>query len=99
MLKIKKRIELVGSPGMTSSKRLRNGEVEIRLRDGRMLKHYTHAARGSSLNPMTRTEEDAKALDLLAPVLGKHRAELLIAAVWNIESIKDMRKLRSLYRA
>ena len=44
--------------------------------------HYTQAARGSSVNPMTREEEDEKALDLLAPVLGKKRAQTLIAAVW-----------------
>jgi 2-methylcitrate dehydratase PrpD len=99
VLKVKARVELVGSPAMTSNKRLRNGEVEISLHDGRTLKHYTHAARGSSLNPMTREEEDVKALDLLAPVLGKPRAKALIAAVWDLEKIKDMSKLRSLYRA
>ncbi len=99
VLKVKQRVELVGSPEMTSSKRLRNGEVEIVLRDGRKLKHYTHAARGSSHNPMTRKEEDAKALDLLAPVLGKQRAELLIDTVWNIEKIKDVRAMRRLLRA
>ena len=84
---------------MTSSKRLRNGEVEITLRDGRTLKHYTHAARGSSQNPMTRKEEDEKALDLMAPVLGKARALNLAASVWSIENIADARKLRRLYCA
>jgi hypothetical protein len=49
--------------------------VEVTLRDGRTLRHYTHAARGSNLNPMTREEENAKALDLVAPVLGRRRAE------------------------
>ena len=98
VLKLKERIELVGSPEMSSSRRRRNGEVEIMLRDGRTLKLYVHAARGSSENPMTRREEDVKALDLLAPVLGKRRAGELIDTVWNIEKITDVRKLRRLYR-
>lgn len=97
--KLKRRIELVGVPEMTNVKRRWHGEVEVRLRGGRTLKHYTYAARGSSFNPMTRKEENAKALDLLAPVLGRRRAELLIDAVWNIEAIADVRELRGLYRA
>lgn len=99
VVKLKQRIELVGSPGMTDPRRRWHGEVEIVLRDGRRLKHYTYAARGSSYNPMTREEENAKALHLLAPVLGRKRAETLIAAVWNIEQLKNARALGKLCRA
>ncbi len=99
VVKLKRRIELVGSPGMTDPRRRWHGEVEIVLRDGRRLKHYTYAARGSSYNPMTREEQNAKALHLLAPVLGRKRAETLIAAVWNIEQLKDARALGKLCRA
>ena len=84
---------------MTDPQRRWHAEVEITLRDGRTLKHYTYAARGSSYNPMTREEENAKALDLLAPVLGRRRAETLIATVWNIEKLKDARVLGALCRA
>ena len=98
VVRFKKRITLIGSPKLTDVKRRWHGEVEIALRDGRTLKHYTHAVRGSSYNPITPEEENAKALDLLAPVLGRRRAGLLIEAVWCIEKIKDMRKFRSLCR-
>jgi hypothetical protein len=35
----------------------------------------------------------------MAPVLGRKRAEALIAAVWNVEKIKDARALGALCRA
>ena len=47
---------------------------------------------------MTREEENAKALDLLSPVLGVRRAQGLIAAVWSIDKIRDVRALRAYYR-
>ncbi len=106
VVKLKKRIELVGVPPATgagnrwSEDRGRwQGEVAVTLRDGRTLRHYSHAARGSNHNPMTREEENAKALDLMAPVLGRKRAEALIAAVWGIEKIRDARALGALCRA
>jgi hypothetical protein len=48
---------------------------------------------------MTREDEDAKALDLLAPVLGVKRARSVIEAVWNLEKLKDARALGKLVRA
>jgi hypothetical protein len=83
---------------MTDVKRRWHAEIEIKLKNGRRLKHYTYAARGSSYNPMTREEENAKALDLLSPVLGVRRAQGLIAAVWSIDKIRDVRALRAYYR-
>lgn len=99
VVRFKERIELIGSPKLTDPKRRWHGEVAISLRGGRTLKHYTHAVRGSSYNPMTPEEENAKALDLLAPVLGTRRAGRLIDAVWNIENFRDMREIRGLCRA
>jgi len=106
VVKLKKRVQLVGIPPAAgtgnrwSADRGRwQGEVEVTLRDGRTLKHYSYAARGSNHNPMTREEENAKALDLVAPVLGRKRAEALIAAVWSIERITNARTLGALCRA
>jgi len=47
---------------------------------------------------MTRAEVDAKAADLMTPVLGAKRARDLIDAVWAIESVADVRGLRPLLR-
>jgi len=99
VVKLRNRIELAGNLEASSPKLRWYAKVEITLRDGRTLEHYTHAARGSSVNPMTRKEEDEKALDLLAPVLGKKRARTLIATVWDVEKLKDARALGKLCRA
>jgi 2-methylcitrate dehydratase PrpD len=99
VVRLRDRIELTGDLEVSTPKLRWYAKVEITLRDGRTLEHYTRAARGSSENPMTREEEDAKALDLLAPVLGKKRAQTLIATVWNVEKLKDARELGKLCRA
>jgi 2-methylcitrate dehydratase PrpD len=99
VLDLRRRIELYGDDALTKAMPSRQGIVEIRLRDGRALRHHTKAVRGTSDNPMTRAEVDAKSYDLLAPVLGKARARRLCDAIWGIEKIKDIRKLRPLLQA
>jgi hypothetical protein len=74
----------------------RQGIVELTLRDGRSLRHHTTAVRGTTENPMTRAEVDAKSYDLIAPVAGKARARKLCDAVWNLEKLSDVRRLRPL---
>lgn len=71
--------------------------MDVRLKDGRTLKHQTMAAKGSYENPLTPAEENEKALDLIAPVLGKRRSGALLAALWDFENIKNVRSLRRLY--
>jgi 2-methylcitrate dehydratase PrpD len=93
---LKQRIELLGREDFEHP---RQGMVEIRTRDGRVLKHHTAAVRGTSANPLTREDVDAKCYDLTAPILGKHRARKLIDAVWNIEKVADMRSFRPLLKA
>ena len=99
VLDLRSRIELYGDDALTKVMPSRQGIVEIRLRDGRELRHHTKAVRGTSDNPMTRAEVDAKSYDLLAPVLGKSRARRLCDAIWGIEKMKDVRKLRPLLQA
>ena len=45
---------------------------------------------------MSREQVAAKSRDLLLPVIGARRTEKLIATVWDIEKVRDMRKLRPL---
>jgi 2-methylcitrate dehydratase PrpD len=96
VLEIRKRIELRGDDALTRAMPSRQGIVEMRLRDGRSLRHHTTAVRGTAENPMSRAEVDAKSYDLIAPVIGKARARKLCDAVWNLEGLKDVRKLRAL---
>jgi 2-methylcitrate dehydratase PrpD len=99
VLALRQRIELHGDDAMTKVMPSRQSIIEITLRDGRELRHHTKAVRGTSDNPMKRAEVDFKSHDLLAPVLGKARARKLCDAVWDLEKIKDARKLRPLLQA
>jgi len=96
VLEFRKKIELHGDDALTKTMPARQAIVEIILRDGRSLRHHTVAVRGTAENPMTRAEVDAKSYDLIAPVIGKARARKLCDAVWNLEGLKDVRKLRPL---
>jgi 2-methylcitrate dehydratase PrpD len=96
VLALRKRIRAVGDPALTDIERRWRCVMEIRLRDGRVLHHQTMAAKGSYENPLTREEEQEKALDLLVPVLGQKRSAALLAALWDFESVKDVRALRKL---
>jgi 2-methylcitrate dehydratase PrpD len=70
--------------------------VEITTRSGARLRHHTKAVRGTATNPMSRDEVAAKSRDLLAPVIGRRRTERLINAVWAVERLRDVRRLRPL---
>jgi 2-methylcitrate dehydratase PrpD len=96
---LRSRIELYGDDALTRAMPSRQGVVEITLRDGRELRHHTKAVRGTAENPMARAEVDAKSYDLIAPVIGSRRARKLCDALWRLESIDDVRKLRPLLRA
>jgi 2-methylcitrate dehydratase PrpD len=99
VLALRKRVELKGDDALSKAMPRREGIVEIRLADGRELVHHTRAVRGTPENPMTRAEVEAKAVDLIAPVLGRERAAKLCAAIWTIEKIRDVRALRRLLQA
>ena len=96
VLAVRKRVEVVGDPKLTNALRRWCCVMEITLKNGRKLKHQTMAAKGSPENPLNRRDEEEKALGLIAPVLGKRRAQALLAALWNFDRIKDVRSLRKL---
>jgi 2-methylcitrate dehydratase PrpD len=99
VLELRKRVELRGDDALTRAMPRREGVVELKLVDGRELAHHTRAVRGTPENPMTRDEVEAKALDLVKPVIGAARSAKLCAAIRNIEKIRDVRALRALLRA
>jgi 2-methylcitrate dehydratase PrpD len=99
VLALRKRVELYGDDKLTRAMPSRQGKVEIRLKDGRTLNIHVKAVRGTADNPMTRAEVDEKAYHLIAPILGARRARALCDAVWAIDRMRDVRKLRPLLRA
>jgi 2-methylcitrate dehydratase PrpD len=98
VLELRERIEVVGDPDLTDDQRRWRCVMDVKTRDGRTLRHQTMAAKGSFENPLTREEEEEKALDLIVPLLGQARSVELLAQLWNFESIADVRTLRPLYQ-
>ena len=47
-------------------------------------------------SPSTSDEVEAKERDLLTRVLGQEKTNQLIAAIWDLESLKSLRDLRPL---
>jgi 2-methylcitrate dehydratase PrpD len=90
----RQKVQLVGDDALSRAMPSRQGIVELELRDGRRLRHHTRAVRGTPDNPMTRAEVDAKSYDLMVPVIGRGRARKLCDAVWQLERLADVRKLR-----
>jgi 2-methylcitrate dehydratase PrpD len=99
VLALRKKIELYGDDELSRRMPSRQGIVEIRLNDGREVSHHTEAVCGTYENPMNREDVDGKCYDLTAPVLGKSRARKLCDAIWNLEKVADVRKLRPLLQA
>jgi 2-methylcitrate dehydratase PrpD len=70
--------------------------VEVELADGSRQSERVSAVRGTPRNPMSRDEVVAKARDLIAPVVGREKADRLIETVYAIETLSDVRTLRPL---
>jgi 2-methylcitrate dehydratase PrpD len=99
VLALRGKIEAVGIDEPPTAVRSWRSSIEITLNDGRTLTNETTAAKGTYENPMTRQDADEKSLDLIAPVLGKRKAQQLCAALWNFDGVKDVRSLRKLVSA
>jgi len=91
---VKERVELIPDPKLMDPDARRSGHVEVKLRDGRTVSHFTRHAPGTKENPLTTEEVSAKARSLMAPVLGAGPAEEIIRRVNALEAVKDVRELR-----
>ena len=99
VLAVRQLVELVPSQELQMAVPARQAIVQIETADGRSLGHHTRVVRGTAANPMDPKEVEAKALDLLAPVLGAARANELIAAVGNLDRFGPVSGLRRLLQA
>jgi 2-methylcitrate dehydratase PrpD len=99
VLAVRKLVELVGSEELQKAIPARQAIVQIETADGRSLSHHTRVVRGTAANPMDAKEIAAKALDLMAPVLGAGRAKDLIAAVDALDGAAPVSRLRPLLQA
>lgn len=91
---VKERVQLVADPKLMDPAAPRSGLVEVTLRDGRTVSHFTPHAPGTQENPMTTEAVNAKARQLMEPVLGSERTEGLIQRVNALEELKNVGELR-----
>jgi len=96
ILAVKACVELIADRELMDPDAPRSGKVEVTLRDGRKVSHFTRHAPGTKENPMTTAQVNAKVLPLLEPVLGAARAAQLIEQVNALEKVDDVRALRPL---
>jgi 2-methylcitrate dehydratase PrpD len=94
VLAVRQRIEVKPSAELTAAVPARQAIVAIETTDGRKARHRTYAVRGTPDNPMDQAEVEAKARDLVVPIIGPERAEKLIAAVAAIENVRNATELR-----
>ncbi len=87
-------VEIVKDPDMAP---VRQAITTVRLRDGREFREHVTAVRGTADNPMTTEEVDAKARDLVEPVLGTQRSALLIDWCRRLDDLPDVRALSELF--
>ncbi|MDE1180933.1 MmgE/PrpD family protein [Paraburkholderia sp.] len=74
----------------------RGAKVQVTMTDGRTVEHYTRFAPGTKENPLSTDGVNAKAHDLMAPVLGTAKTARLIETINRLETLKDIRELRPL---
>jgi 2-methylcitrate dehydratase PrpD len=95
VLRQRAKVELVSDPRIDARRPRREAIVELTFTDGTQLSDWVRDVRGTAENPMTRDEVVAKARELITPVLGSANCSTLIDKVLALESLKDIRELRS----
>jgi 2-methylcitrate dehydratase PrpD len=96
ILAVKKRIQLVGDRSLMDPAAPRSGRVEVTLRDGRTVSHFTKHAPGTKENPLDTAQVVAKARELMIPVIGARRTNAVIDRVNALEQLKSVRELANL---
>jgi 2-methylcitrate dehydratase PrpD len=94
VLRQRAKVQLVRDESLARLLPVRVAVVELTLTDGTRLTERVEAVRGTPRNPMSRAEVVDKYRDLVGPVLGSEKSARLIEAVFAIEALADIRKLR-----
>lgn len=90
----KERVQLIADRTLMDPAAPRSGRVEVTLRDGRTVSHFTRHAPGTKENPLDTESVNTKARLLMEPVLGADQTEGIVRQVNALEELDDVRKLR-----
>ena len=91
---LRARISVVGDPQFGEGQH--QARVEVTLKDGRTVTQHVESFRGKAENPLTTEEVEAKATDLIEPVLGAQQTQALIETIRDLEQLPNARDLRPL---
>src|SRR3984893_14627015 len=96
VLAAKGRVELIPDRTLMDPAARRSGLVEVTLRDGHTVSHFTRHPPGTKENPLSTERVNEKARSLMTPVLGAERTDEVIGRVNALEKLDDVRELRPL---
>jgi 2-methylcitrate dehydratase PrpD len=96
VLGAKERVQLIADRALMDPAAPRSGRVEVTLRDGGTVSHFTRHPPGTKENPLNTERVNEKARSLMSPVLGAERTEEVIRRVNALEKLNDVRELRPL---
>lgn len=96
VLSVREKMTVIPSPELTVAKPARQAILEVCTKAGKNYRHHTKAVRGTPTRPMSPEDVQAKALDLLVPVIGWTASDALIEAVWNLEMLEDINVLSAI---
>src|SRR5262245_41704303 len=96
VLAAKQRVQLMGDRALMDPAAPRSGRVDVVLRDGRTVSHFTRYAPGTKENPLDTAGVTAKARELMTPVIGSRRTDAIIERVNNLERLRSVRELANL---
>ena len=90
---VMERVTVIGDPKLNDPAAPRGGLVEVMLKDGRTLSRHTRFPPGTKENPVDTETLNAKARDLMTPVLGARRTEDAIRRLNGLEAEDDVGEL------
>lgn len=93
VLAVKERVELVADRSLLDPSAPRSGRVEVTLRDGRTVSHFTRHPPGTKENPLDTNGVNEKARGLIERVLGRDRTNAVIRAVNELDALGNIREL------
>jgi 2-methylcitrate dehydratase PrpD len=87
---VMERVKVIGDPKLNDPAAPRGGLVEVVLKDGRTVSKHTRFPPGTKENPLDTETVNAKARDLMGPVLGDKRTEAAIVQLNGLEQVGDV---------
>jgi len=93
---VKQRVQLVADRSLMDPDAPRSGRVDVTLRDGRTVSHFTRHAPGTKENPLDTAGVNAKARALMTPELGASRTNAVIERINTLEQLRSIRELAKL---